>query len=82
MSTAHHLTIIDRDQRDNCHHAHRFGAVCLCGWSAVPRRQRRDVVEEYREHVLARHRRRSRYPPHPRPLTPADRLPPQLRHTG
>lgn len=54
-------------------HVHPWLPTCACGWAGIPGR-RRFAVALYRSHSRPR-----REPPAPRPLTPVEDLPEELR---
>lgn len=71
-------------------HIHRWAPTCSCGgWTGHFRRTRDDAAGDWRTLHLAplervasgrlRSRRRARGPLAPRPLTPTDQLPDELR---
>ncbi len=70
----HRLTLNDR----GLVHRHRWLPSCSCGWVGVPRRRQRAAAGEYRDHIGAEtHRLAPTYAP--QPMTPADKLPDELR---
>ena len=77
MSATTRHTLVLRDR--GVEHIHRWAPSCSCGrWVGVFRKRKVDAVKIHRQHADgASIRRRGR--PHPRPLTPADRLPVALR---
>lgn len=70
---AHVLELVHR----GAEHRHRWQARCSCGWVAVPLRLKRSALEGWRGH--ARIRRKARNAARPRPVTPVDQLPAELR---
>lgn len=80
----HRLILVDR----GAVHTHRYRATCSCGWIGRNRLTRDIAATMWREKHHAplervasgKNRRRRRATPlAPRPVTPADELPEQLR---
>lgn len=80
--TVHRLNLVDRNLDGN-RHRHRWRAECSCGeWTGKNRRRKAEAIEQHDEHVEhrtneAQGRRVDGYGP--KPLTPASRLPDELR---
>ncbi len=71
----HTLTIADRGGE----HRHRWSPSCSCGWVGVPRRRIRGAADEYRLHRRSAAKAAAAPDRPPRQLTPADKLPEELR---
>lgn len=76
MAFHHGLGLIDRGTQ----HIHRWLPSCRCGWIGVPRRRKREAVDEHHDHLnaLVRHSRKIAGM-FPRPPTPVELLPDALR---
>jgi hypothetical protein len=77
VAAVHRLILVDR----GVVHRHRWDATCVCGWTAVHRRRKRDAVTLFREHVEGKTSgwRRRKLMANPRTPTAAADLPETLR---
>lgn len=79
-ASRHLLDLTDR----GAPHRHRYQASCSCGWRAIPFRNLRTAERELHRHAdnVARAQARAlgrRPTARPRPVTPADQLPPEFQ---
>lgn len=73
MAERHHLELVDRGPQ----HRHRWQASCSCGRSCPPMRLRKTAKDWHAGHV--RQRNIPKGVNRPRPVTPVDQLPEELR---